>query len=157
MMAMAVAKGTQFSQSWQAVYNLLTDSSKGLTDPQGRDLTRNEWVFSGYPDIKGSGFPNYPVVIIQSPDLRSSKLTIGGTRENDITFMISVVTDTLKDLDEVCDDVVNTLMSNKDTTYNAGLRGGSVTNSTTTTSFLEGQRKIHQKNIFMTYHWWGDF
>lgn len=154
---MAVAKGTQISGSWQAVYDLLTDSSKGLTDPQSRGISTGEWVISGHPDIQGEDFPGFPVVGIRSPDITSNKFTIPSQRQDNITVMISIVTDTLEDLDTVSDDVLETIMANKDTLVSDGLRSGSVTRSATSTSLLEGEKKVHQKNMFFRFKWWGDF
>lgn len=153
---MAVAKGTQISGSWQAVYDLLTDSSKGLSDPKSRSLDKDDWIFSSYPDIKGDDFPGFPIVAIQSPNYTNSRFTLE-YRESNITIMFTIVSDNLEDLDDLTDDVIETLMSNKDETIGDGLRSGSVINSSTSTDMLEGQKKVHQKNLFVQYKWWGAF
>ncbi len=154
VISMAVGSTTQFSEAWNSLYNLLTGSS-GVNDPANRGINRGDWVMAAFPDITRSDFPGYPILIIQSPNIRNSELTYS-FRKSSITFVITILANRAEYIDSVSDNVMNIILSQSTATEANGLYKPEIVDSTTDVVFRD-KKKIHIKNLFVNYEWVGAF
>ena len=154
IMADAVTASTLVTNSFKNIYDLLTDSSNGVTDPASRGLARTKWIMPSFPDEYGSDFPGYPIITIET-DLNYETTVFGrGGREVNIPFSIMIFTKKSEHLDSITDDIQNILKTYESTTEGNGLFHPTMTNSVTTTNFRD-KDKIHMRTLFITYRWFG--
>lgn len=100
------AANTLKTDTWTVLYNLLTDVTNGLTDPNSRGILRTAWVFSTYPDPTGSNFPNYPIVTVEIPETSNEGITLPqAVRVYDVEIPIMVFTKSNKNCKTVADNV----------------------------------------------------
>ena len=153
-MADAVTSSTIITNSFKNLYDLLTDSTNGFTDPASRGLARTKWVMPAFPDEHGSDFPSYPIVTIEvNADI--SNLTLGsGTRSANIPFVVTIFARKMQYVDSLSDQVQNIVHSYR-ATMEANLLFKPVITNTDTNTVFRDKDKIHMRTIFITYRWGG--
>lgn len=119
-----ISQDNLFSNTWRTIYDLLKDN---LTDPNSRGKI---WVYGSFPDISGSRFCGYPVVIINPIDVGDEKRSFKGTvRQDNISIFIEVYSKATEDLDVVFDDIRYQLRQNESSIIDDGLRNMSINNT----------------------------
>ncbi|HEX69583.1 MAG TPA: hypothetical protein ENG10_04745 [Candidatus Bathyarchaeota archaeon] len=132
---MVVDKDAVISSTWQTIYNYL---STNLVDPKNRGV---KWIFGTYPDTKSKRFPGWPVVVIESPDVRLNHMSVGKSlKEWPIRIRIAVYTDWAEHADSIADQVVTILRQNEANLEQEGLYNFKVTASPIEAINLEGNR-----------------
>ena len=58
-MSNVLTSSTIIQNSWKSMYDLLSDGTNGISDPESRG---KKWIFPDYPKRTKSEWPGYPIV-----------------------------------------------------------------------------------------------
>jgi len=132
------------------MYNLLTDATNGVTDPESRSLARTKWVFPTFPDEFGSDFPKYPIITLEC-DLSHRPFLFGREgRDIAVAFTIRVFAKKNENIDKLADEIMAITNTYQSTLEAFKLFNPTVT-STGTSTFGDERGKVHMKMIIMDY------
>jgi len=132
-----ITQANLFSNVWRTIYNLLKDN---VTDPNARGKI---WVYGSFPDVTGSRFPSYPILVVKPINVSDEKLSFkGGVRQDSISIFIKLYSNDAVNLDVVFDDVRNQLRTNESSLITDGLRNMRI-NSTVPLVIVIGGEDIH--------------
>jgi hypothetical protein len=123
-----------------------------LIDPLARGT---KWLFASFPASKPADFGGFPIVTIGSPEVGYENASVGKAqlRMYPILIPITPFTTKLQQLDEIIDQITNTLVTKQYTLEAAGLRNMSITPQNTRTSYSE-IGKIHEKTLNVSLELW---
>lgn len=147
-----LTKTTILQNSWKTIYQLISDN---VSDPESRS-GNPRWITNSFPDLKGSKFPNYPIIIIGNPKPDESNSTLG-RKKRDVTLRFSIWLYTKKNqyLDTVGDDLRDAITANQATTEAAGIFSPKISASNIVTTVV-GKDKIHFRNFEVMYNYYSD-
>ncbi len=139
---MAVTANTVLKDAWNILYQII---SGNVADPVSRG--GSAWIFSSFPAIqegKEDDFPGYPIITIESFQPDSSVLTQGaGYMSNKLNTEITVFSQSKQQLDNVANDVFESLFDNRNVLAGSGLYNLTITPLGTDTDVISRNNKIH--------------
>ena len=86
---MAVTISNAYSEGRTVLKNLISSS---VTDPKtGQTNSRRRWIFREFPDTTSRDYGQYPIIILESPDLEDSPVDLCGyTSDGQFTYSLAV-------------------------------------------------------------------
>ena len=140
---MAIAKSTVIENIYKEFYDLINAIS-GFSNT----------VFPVFPEVVKDATADYPLVIIDSPDISWDTFTFGKNVLNG-NIDISVYTTVPKDTDQNTSKVNDKIESSKSTLATAGLRQVNL-ESTTSDMVPHGKIKVHIKTLTFVFKFYSN-
>jgi len=106
-------------------------------------------VYPVFPDLQKKDTSEYPIVILNSPELEWNKFTFGKNVVNG-TIRVDIYQKTPKDADSYASDVSYKIETSKTTLAGVGLREINM-DSSDTDVILQGKIKIFVKSLVFSY------
>jgi hypothetical protein len=106
------------------VIGLLRDNLVDVDTPTATGTFKNarsqtsDWVVSSFPKPKKYGyFPGYPIVIVNSPDVEESNISLKQTKINTARLSINILdkNDSLVNIDNVSGQIKKVFLDNRET------------------------------------------
>ena len=144
---MVVATGSNlFSQTWNMAHAII---SGNVVDPvlASRSTSKLKMIFGAFPDMEYNR-PDFPIIIIDNPQITSSNITMptGGIIGKTVTIPVRIYSKSNEQLNVLTDDVTDAFMNNKAVFSNSGLQLTGTTIGPASTDILANVR-IHFKEI----------
>jgi len=133
--------------SWDNVYSLLNTN---LSDPKNRG---RKWVFAAFPDVDAADFPGWPVVIINTPNVSRSSMTVASTplKNYGLEIKVEVFSDSAEILKDLADSTLKVLEDNKVTLSNNGMKNFDLGVSSYDILRIGRWKKVHYMTLPCTW------
>ena len=110
---MAITREHLFTTAWSLIFNLINDN---VTDPTGK----TKWLYSSLPDFKIKSDSNYPLIVIPNLNASDSIISIN-MDDTELRFTIEVYALSSLQLDEICENIYETIKSKTNELATSGL------------------------------------
>ena len=153
-MASAITKSTLISNIWKNFYDRIKDQVTSVTLSISPGTSTIQKYVASYSDIELDSKSNYPVIIINSPQIPQNQFTFGKTKVNG-SIELEVYTTSSQSSDKFLDAINQAVETYKGTLAGVGIRMLDIDN--TSNDFIErGNIKIHIRSVTWKFIYYFD-
>jgi len=149
----SISKQTYISNIWKNFYDILSNSSTGVTTVTLADeSTQTVQIYtSSFPDKESNQRSSYPILVIETPIISEDDFTL--TKSNvEGTINVEIYTTKSESAELFLDAIRNKIETNKDDLATLGLKPLRV-DSTDNDFIMRGEIKVHIKSITFKFNY----
>lgn len=143
-----VSKSTVCSNIWRDFFDTLESNVTSITLSDNSTVTIQTYTNS-YPDKTATSESSYPIIVINSPEVKWTDFTFGKTWVEG-TILIEIFSTGTQSAERFLDAINNCIEGNKDDLRDYGISRVNL-ESTGTDTFFRGEVKVHVRSASFSF------